>query len=139
MVEVGDPFLKAVVTKGKDVISVAHLGRRPNAHQQSALDWLFPACAVLGCGVRADFLETDHRVEWSKCHMTTLSLLDRLCRYHHGLKTHQGWALVEGRGKRDFVAPADPRHPRYNNVPDRQMTEPAEVGEVGGTGGRPPP
>jgi hypothetical protein len=39
-----------------------------------------------------------------------LELLDRLCRYHHRLKTTKGWALVEGSGKRDFVPPADPRH-----------------------------
>ncbi len=46
----GDPVLKALLTKGHDVVSVAHLGRRPNAHQQSALDWLFPVCAAEGCG-----------------------------------------------------------------------------------------
>jgi hypothetical protein len=51
IIETGDPFLKAVVTKGKDVIGVAHLGRRPNAYQRSALDWLFPTCAAEGCGV----------------------------------------------------------------------------------------
>ena len=62
----GDPVLKAVVTKGKDVVNVAHLGRRPNAHQQTALDWLFPVCAAEGCGTRAAHLETDHRLEWSK-------------------------------------------------------------------------
>ena len=38
-----DPFLKTVVTKGKDVVGVAHLGRVPNAYQRSALDWLYPA------------------------------------------------------------------------------------------------
>ncbi len=38
------------MTKGHDVVNVAHLGRRPNAHQQSALDWLFPVCAAEGCG-----------------------------------------------------------------------------------------
>jgi hypothetical protein len=37
-----DPFLAAVVTKGKNVVGVAHLGRRPNAHQQTALEWLYP-------------------------------------------------------------------------------------------------
>ena len=60
----GDPFFKAVVTKGKDVVGVTHLGRRPNAHQQSALDWMFPTCAAEGCGTRADFLQTDHREDW---------------------------------------------------------------------------
>jgi len=46
-----------------------------------------------------------------------LELLDRLCRYHHRLKTTKGWALVEGSGKRDFVPPEDPRHPRYGKGP----------------------
>ncbi|HYA44623.1 MAG TPA: hypothetical protein VED59_03385 [Acidimicrobiales bacterium] len=109
----GNPFLKAILTKGKDVVGVAHLGRRPNAHQKSALDWLFPTCAAEGCGVRANFLQTDHRVDWATCHYTLLELLDRLCRHHHWLKTHQGWALVPGRGTRPFVAPDDPRHPRF--------------------------
>jgi hypothetical protein len=40
-------------------------------------------------------------------------LLDKLCRFHHRLKTNEGWALVEGTGKRDFVPPDDPRHPRH--------------------------
>ncbi len=55
----------------------------------------------------------DHRVDWAKSHITVLDLLDRLCGHHHGLKTHEGWALVEGRGKRAFVAPDDPRHPGH--------------------------
>jgi hypothetical protein len=106
-----DPFLKAIATKGKDVIGVAHLGRRPNAYQSSALDWPFPTCAAQGCGVRADFLQTDHRADWAKTHVTIFDLLDRLCRHHHGLKTRQNWALVKGSGKRLFVPPDDPRHP----------------------------
>ena len=107
----GDPFLKMVITKGKDVVGVVHLGRRPNAFQKSALDWLFPTCAAEGCGIRADFLQSDHRLDWSKSHITLFDLLDRLCRFHHGLKTNQGWQLVHGRGKRPFVPPDDPRHP----------------------------
>jgi hypothetical protein len=104
--------LKAIVTKGKDVIGVAHLGRRPNAHQRSALDWLFPTCAAEGCATRAGFLQTDHRADWAKTHVTVFELMDRLCRYHHALKTYHGWALAEGSGKRPFVPPDDPRHPR---------------------------
>jgi len=114
VLEHGTPFLKAVITKGRDVAGVAHLGRRPNAHQRTALDWLYPTCAAEGCGVRADFCETDHRRPWSESHFTLLSLLDRLCRTHHKMKTHEGWALVKGKGKRPFVGPADPRHPRFS-------------------------
>jgi hypothetical protein len=42
LMDTEDPFLAAVVTKGKEVVGVAHLGRRPNAHQQTALEWLYP-------------------------------------------------------------------------------------------------
>ena len=113
ILDTADPFLKAVVTKGKDVVGVTHLGRRPNAYQQTALDWLFPTCAAEGCGTRAAFLQTDHRLDWADTHVTVLDLLDRLCPLHHGLKTNLGWSLVEGRGKRAFVRPDDPRHPRH--------------------------
>ncbi len=111
ILETESPFLKAIVAKGKDIVGVAHLGRGPNAHQRSALDWLFPTCAAEGCGVRASFLETDHRLDWARSHFTVFDLLDRLCRRHHAMKTHEGWALVAGSGKRAFVPPGDPRHP----------------------------
>jgi hypothetical protein len=117
MIATGDPVLKAIVTQGKNVIGVVHMRRRPNAYQKSALDWLFPTCAATGCGTRCCFLETDHREDWARTHITMLELLDRLCRYHHRLKTTKGWALVEGSGKRDFVPPEDPRHPRYGKGP----------------------
>ena len=103
MIATGDPVLKAIVTNGKKVVGVVHMRRRPNAYQKSALDWLFPTCAAKGCGTRACFLETDHREDWAHTHITVLELLDRLCRYHHRLKTTKGWALVEGTGKRDFT------------------------------------
>jgi len=111
LLDTGDPFLAAVVTKGEAVVGVAHLGRRPRAHQQSALEWLYPTCAVEGCNSLA-FLENDHREDWARTKITLLELLDRLCPHHHDLKTTEGWALVEGRGKRAFVPPDDPKHPR---------------------------
>ncbi len=116
MIRTTDPFLVAVATKGKEVVGVAHLRRRPTAHQQSALEWLHPTCAAEGCSALGR-LEMDHRLDWAKSHVTVFDLLDRLCGHHHGLKTHEGWALVEGTGKRAFVAPDDPRHPRRANAP----------------------
>ena len=111
LIDTGDPFLAAVVTKGEEVVGVAHLGRRPTAHQRSALEWLYPTCAAEGCNALT-FLEFDHRDDWAETHRTVFDLLDRLCHHHHGLKTRDGWGLVEGRGKRAFVPPDDPRHPR---------------------------
>jgi Domain of unknown function (DUF222) len=116
LVETGDPFLAAIVTKGQDVAGVAHLGRRPRAHQQTALEWLYPNCAVEGCN-SLTFLENDHREDWAKTKITLVELLDRLCSHHHGLKTTEGWALVEGNGKRAFVPPDDPQHPRNAHGP----------------------
>jgi hypothetical protein len=131
IMEGGNPFLKAVLTKGEGIVGVAHLGRRPNAHQKSALDWLFPTCAAEGCGVRAGFLQSDHRVEWAKAHVTVFDLLDRLCRRHHALKTHEGWSLVEGRGKRAFVPPGDPRHPGAGPPPGQPGPPPVHTGRPG--------
>ncbi|MGH9031380.1 MAG: DUF222 domain-containing protein [Acidimicrobiia bacterium] len=116
LVDTGDPFLAAIVTKGTDIVGVAHLGRRPTAHQRSALEWLYPTCAASGCN-NLTFLEFDHRDDWSKTHRTVFDLLDRLCRHHHDRKTRDGWALVEGRGTRAFVPPEDPRHPRHRGRP----------------------
>jgi hypothetical protein len=112
LIATGDPFLAAVVTKGKQVVGVAHLGHRPTAHQRSALEWLYPTCAAEGCN-NLTFLEFDHRDDWAQTHMTVFDLLDRLCRHHHDRKTTDGWGLVDGRGKRAFVPPDDPRHPRH--------------------------
>ena len=127
MIDSGDAFLKAVVTKGKDVTGVAHLGRKPTAHQRSALDFLFPTCAAEGCGVRAGFLQTDHRVGWAESHVTMFDLLDRLCPHHHRMKTNQGWALAGGRGKRPFVPPDDPRHHRNAGPPPQQAPPPRQA------------
>src|SRR5439155_439877 len=35
----GDPFIAAVLMDTKDVMGVAHLGRRPNAYQLTTLEW----------------------------------------------------------------------------------------------------
>ncbi len=40
-----------------------------------------------------------------------VALIDRICPHHHAKKTTQGWASVDGVGKRAMVAPDDPRHP----------------------------
>ncbi|MCL5446526.1 MAG: hypothetical protein M1350_03825 [Actinobacteria bacterium] len=123
MIESGDPFLAAVVAKGEKVTSVVHLGRRPNAKQQTALQWLYPACAVKGCS-STTYLEMDHRKPWANTRITVLSLLDRLCSYHHALKTRENWSLVAGHGKRAFVPPEDPRHP------SRQKEKKTRTGEL---------
>ncbi len=121
MIDTDDPFLTAVATRGQRRVGVAHLGRRPNALQQTALQWLYPSCANEACSAQAR-LDYDHRVDWSRTHFTVLDLLDRLCGHCHALKTRQNWSLVEGRGKRALVPPEDRRHPR--NAVEPRVNDP---------------
>ena len=107
----GSAFLAAVVTRAERLVRFVHFGRRPTAGQQTGLEWIYPTCAVEGCGQTAR-LQRDHRVDWATSKITMFDLLDLLCPFHHGLKTTKNWALVEGRGNRAFVPPDDPRHPR---------------------------
>jgi len=109
----GESIVKLVITKGVDVLHVTHLGRGPTVAQTVALLWQNRLCIVEGCD--RPHREIDHREDWAETHHTTLDELDWPCDLHHDLKTYDGWALVEGKGKRPMVPPDDPRHP--NNKP----------------------
>jgi len=121
----GDTFLAAIITKGQAVVGVAHLGRSHTAAQRTALQWLYPICAVEGCSALAR--EIDHRHDWVKTLTTRFEDSDPYCHHHHYLKTHQGWRLVEGSGKRVFVPPDDPRHPNNVNKGAAQERPPPKV------------
>ena len=127
MIDSGDPFLAAVVTKGVDVASVIHLGRRATATQMTALEWLSPKCSNLGCNNTAR-LEIDHVRDWAATHVTRLAHLAPLCHHCHRLKTLAGWALVEGTGRRPLVAPDDPRHPRHGRYEPSGNPAPPRAG-----------
>ena len=60
-------------------------------------------------------LENDHRRDRAT---PGLTVLDRLCSHHHDGKTLDGWALVDGRGKRPFVPPNDLRDARHAHTPE---------------------
>jgi hypothetical protein len=107
----GDAILKLVITKGVDVANVVHLGRGPTAGQRIALLWQQPKCSNIACS--STVTEVDHRQPWATTQKTVLANLDPLCGHDHDLKTLYGWSLVEGKGRRDFVPPTDPRHPKH--------------------------
>jgi hypothetical protein len=114
----GESILELVITKGVDVLNVTHLGRGPTAAQRVALLWASPHCTVEGCArIR---VEIDHRVPYAQSGHTRLDELDPLCKHHHDRKHHEGWALVEGTGKRVMIPPGDPRHPK--NRPRRDTS-----------------
>ena len=99
-----DAFVTAVVSDGVDVSRVAHLGRRPTAHQRSALVVRDPECVVPSCHVRVG-LEIDHVEPWSATRVTKLDALARLCRFHHAQKTHEGYRLEGGPGHWRWLKP----------------------------------
>jgi hypothetical protein len=111
----GDAILKMVITKGVDVANVVHLGRGPTAAQRVALLWQQPKCSNVACS--SSYVQVDHRKPWAAKQETVLSNLDPLCPHCHRLKTNCGWSLVDGTGRRAFVAPTDPRHPRHKPPP----------------------
>jgi hypothetical protein len=89
--------------------------RGPTAAQRIALLWSKPKCANEACS--SMFVQLDHREGWAETHRTVLDDLDPLCPHDHDLKTYEGWSLVEGTGRRAFVPPDDPRHPRNKPPP----------------------
>ena len=111
----GDAILKLVITKRVDVVNVTHLGRGATAAQRVALLWTSPKCANEACS--SMFVQIDHREPWADTHHTRSDELDHLCPHDHWLKTNDGWLLVTGTGRRAFVGPKDPRHPRNKPPP----------------------
>jgi hypothetical protein len=107
-----------IVTNGENVFNVTNLARRSNAHQQTVLDWIGGQCSRKGCGATRH-LQIDHRIDWATVKITELANLDWLCPRCHALKTHKGWKLVDGRGRRRMVPPDHPDHPA--NAPPEQQ------------------
>jgi len=102
-----DGILKVLVTRGVDVVAVAHRGRTVPAHLRSALEARDPTCVIPGCDMR-DRLELDHVVPFAEGGPTTLDNLARACRFHHYLKTHHGWVLGGRPGAWTWDPPGDP-------------------------------
>ena len=113
----GDAVVDLLVTRGRDVATVVHLGRGPSAAQKLALLWTQPRCSRQGCDQPWTFTEIDHRTPWTDTHHTTLDNLDRLCRHDHRLKTIHGWALTTGTGTGPMVPPGHPHHPDHPDHP----------------------
>jgi hypothetical protein len=117
--------IRLVITQGIDVANVTYLGRGPNAAQDIALLWSQPLCQNIACS--NTWIQRDHRQPYAVVQNSRLGNFDGLCPHDHALKTYQGWSLVAGTGRRDFVPPDDPRHP--NNT---------RTGQHGATGREPP-
>lgn len=101
-----DAVLKVVLTRGVDVVGVAHGGRTIPAHLRSALEIRDPKCIVPRCDIRRN-LEIDHRNTWSRTQVTKLDDLARLCPHHHYQKTFLGYTYRGGPGTWRWIPPED--------------------------------
>jgi Domain of unknown function (DUF222) len=89
--QLGTAFVTAIIKKGKDILTVAHLGRRVPAEVMTALLVGGRECDAEGCNHRG-YLERDHIHEHGKGGPTSYKNLCWLCYRHHRLKTG-GWVL----------------------------------------------
>ena len=87
----GSAFLTAVIKNGKDILTVAHLGRHVPAEVMTALIVGGRECDVEGCNHRG-YLERDHVEDHAKGGPTSFANLGWLCYRHHRLKS-AGWIL----------------------------------------------
>jgi Domain of unknown function (DUF222) len=94
---IGSAFLTVVIKRGKDILTVAHLGRHIPAEVRTALLVSGRECDVEGCNNRG-YLERDHSHDYAKGGPTSFANLGWLCYLHHRLKS-SGWIL----GSRDPV------------------------------------
>jgi hypothetical protein len=106
----GDAFVTAMVTKGRDITTVAHFGRHIPAHLRTAMIVGGRECIVAGCHARG-YLEIDHsEIDYANGGPAAWWNLDYGCSIHHRRKT-QGWKLGPRdakTGKRALTAPAEP-------------------------------
>lgn len=89
-----DAFVKAVVTKGVEIHTVAHLGRRKTAELRTALALGPPprfdgaVCTEAGCDRRHQ-LEWDHVDPVANDGLTSYENLEPKCKPHHWTKTER--------------------------------------------------
>lgn len=85
--------LKIAIRNGGNLTGVVNTGRYVPALITAALEARDETCAVKGC-TRRRGLERDHRTEYARGGETSLRNLQRICAYHHYLKTHLGWRMI---------------------------------------------
>ena len=87
------PIVHAVLTKGRDVTRIAHLGRSGSTYLKDALEWRDTHCVVEGCSC-SDYLDSHHLIKVSDGGISSLETEVRICGYHHDLITYEGYRLV---------------------------------------------
>ena len=88
----GEAFVTTVIKKGRDITTVAHLGRHIPAHLRTAMIVGGRECDVVGCHARG-YLELDHsEVDYADGGPAAWWNIDWTCAADHRKKT-RGWKL----------------------------------------------
>ena len=87
-----DAGVKVIFANGEDISRIFHFTRTINAPLATALLERDRYCVVPGCGATR-FLEIDHVIPHGERGPTCLANLARLCTFHHGLKSNEGYRL----------------------------------------------
>jgi hypothetical protein len=86
------PIVDLVLTKGREVTHVAHLGRSGDTFLKAAIEWRDPHCRIEGCHA-TDGLEIHHTTPVTDGGISSMDTEVRLCGHHHDLVTHQHYQL----------------------------------------------
>jgi len=134
-----DAVLEVVATKGTEVHSICTDSRYISKILNIALEERDQVCCVEGCNATYP-LERDHyKVDFSKNGRTSLDNLLRVCRWHHHLKTNEGWYWEGTPGqtrKMRLINPNDPSEPEPPHLSESDESPPPTNN---GTGGKSPP
>jgi hypothetical protein len=117
---VADPLTGQVLDRGRTAYE-------PSASLCAFIVSRDRTCRFPACGRRAEACDLDHAVPWAEGGGTDRANLGALCRRHHVLKTHAGWALR--RREDDSVEWRSPLGRHY-------VTEPPHARTAAGPAGR---
>jgi hypothetical protein len=126
----GDAWVDLIVSDGVDVTTICRMGRSLPTPLRTALVERDRCCVAPGCDATRG-LEIDHwQVDHAAGGPLSMDNLARLCRYHHYLRTHQGFVLAGGPGHWTFEPP---EHPKARRTPGRRT--PGRTSRAGPTKG----
>ena len=74
------------------VLDVGTTRRRPTASGRRRIEARYPTCVFPGCRVASTRCDLDHRTPWADGGATHEDNLAPLCRHHHRIRHHHGWA-----------------------------------------------
>jgi hypothetical protein len=86
------PIVDIVLTNGRDVTHIAHLGRSGDTFLKAAIEWRDPHCRIEGCHA-TDGLEIHHTTRVTDDGISSLETEVRICGHHHDLITHKNYQL----------------------------------------------